>query len=162
MLIQFNMTLNENDLWIIMGSLGRWFAQTVRVWPNRHITFVVVKKSLISSLFCSIYDICGCGGKESLKLLKEPPYDIWTFPGCNRILNLAVTSRVRYRGQSDCTNFVCSQLFDYKNESCAAASTTSSMSAAWPRSRDVRCYVLGLNKMLYDNTLLGGFEQAAN
>jgi len=26
--------------------------------PNRHITFIVAKKSLIYSLFCSIYDIC--------------------------------------------------------------------------------------------------------
>jgi len=27
-------------------------------WPNRHITFIVVKKSLIYSLSCSIYGIC--------------------------------------------------------------------------------------------------------
>jgi len=29
------------------------------VWSNRHITFIVAKKSLIYTLFCSIYDICG-------------------------------------------------------------------------------------------------------
>jgi len=28
-------------------------------WPNRHITFIVAKKSLIYSLFCSIYGILG-------------------------------------------------------------------------------------------------------
>jgi len=31
-------------------------------WPNRHITFIEAKKSLIYSLFCSIYGICGGGG----------------------------------------------------------------------------------------------------
>jgi len=28
-------------------------------WPNRHITFIMAKKRLIYSLFCSIYSICG-------------------------------------------------------------------------------------------------------
>jgi len=29
------------------------------VWPNRHITFIVIEKSLIHSSSCSIYGICG-------------------------------------------------------------------------------------------------------
>jgi len=49
---------------------GEEFAQTVgvpsylreEVWANRHITFIVAKKSLIYNLFFSIYGICGEGG----------------------------------------------------------------------------------------------------
>jgi len=32
------------------------------VWQNRHITFIVAKKSLIYSLFCSIYGVLRGGG----------------------------------------------------------------------------------------------------
>jgi len=32
------------------------------VWPNCHITFLVVKKSLIYSILCSIYGTCGRRG----------------------------------------------------------------------------------------------------
>jgi len=28
-------------------------------WPNRHITFIVAKKSLIYGLFYSLFGICG-------------------------------------------------------------------------------------------------------
>jgi len=55
------------------------------IWPNRHVTFIVAKKSLIYSLSCSIYGICGGEG-----WLKTSEYRhmggggwgelIWTFP----------------------------------------------------------------------------------
>jgi len=32
------------------------------VWPNRHITFTVAKKSLTYTLFCCISGICGGRG----------------------------------------------------------------------------------------------------
>jgi len=53
------------------------------VWPNRHITFIVAKKSLIYSLFCSIYGICGergwlktsyGGGEELAENVRIPSY----------------------------------------------------------------------------------------
>jgi len=47
-------------------TLREGFAQTViwgeGVWPNYHITFIVAKTSLIYSLFCSTYGICGGRG----------------------------------------------------------------------------------------------------
>jgi len=52
------------------------------------ITFIVAKKSLIYSLFCSIYGICGLGdwlktlygGRGVTENVRIPSYDIGTFP----------------------------------------------------------------------------------
>jgi len=63
------------------GGRSSNITQTIRVlsyggrmvWPNRHITLIVAKKSLTYYLFCSTCSICGEGGwlKTSYRGLAE-------------------------------------------------------------------------------------------
>jgi len=66
------------------GRRGLLKPSEYRHWPNRHITFIVAKKSLIY-IFYSIYGICGgkvlvekSNGAEGLaENVKIPPYGLW-------------------------------------------------------------------------------------
>jgi len=86
--------------YMTLGEGEREFAQTVKSTvicgggglAKSSYNFIVAKKCLIYSLFCSIYGVWGrrVGWKrhmgEESKIAQKPSCDIWTFPNVNAAL----------------------------------------------------------------------------